>query len=340
MSNQVLTILAGGYSRRFQKNDGKWLDKALLYIEEKPLLIHLIEQGEEKYDCINISVNSSSRMGDYEKIVKNYSPDVKVNFTIDLKKITLDGVLKGIYSSLANYKGSIIQFVPSDRPYLDLSILRGMRVRKRGVSFLQYENGMIEPLLALYGCETVFPDNFAQLPLSRADVPIRLSNEIQAYSIKEILDWNNLSSNIFTNVNIQTDIDDRELEKPASTSINIPTPATIERENIDYSIDKSQYKEGSRFIENLIGVENYYSAFLFSFYFWKQKEISTGEYKELGIKSLKKEHEFWISNEMPFLALHSLDDLAKYFPDERKSNVIRELEKLRRKMKIKPRRIE
>ncbi len=340
MSNHILTILAGGYSRRFQKKDGKWLDKALLYIRDKPLLIHLVEQGLEKYDNINVSVNSSSRKNDYEKIVKQYLPDIKIDFTIDLKETALDGVLKGIYSTLIQYTNSIIQFIPSDRPYLNLGILKGMRVEKKGVSLLQYENGMIEPLLALYGQTIIFPNNFAQISLSRADVPIRLSNKIQAYSIDEILDKNKLSSSIFTNVNVQTDIDSRASKYSISNTIDIPKPTIISRESIDLSFDRSQYPRKNRFLKELIDIENYYSAFLMSSNFWRQKEISTEEYKEFGVKSLKKEHEFWVNCGMPFLALHSLDDLVKFFPDERKSDTIKEMEELRRKMEIKPRRIE
>jgi molybdopterin-guanine dinucleotide biosynthesis protein A len=340
MSNHVFTILAGGFSRRFQKEDGKWLDKALLHIKEKPLLIHHIEKAKEKYDQISISVNSISRQSEYEKIMKNYLPNVRVKYTVDLQEINLDGVLRGIFSSLRNFNGSRIQFMPSDRPYLDLRILKGMDVEKRGVSLLQYENGMIEPLLALYGENTVFPDYFTQLPLSRADVPIRLSNKIQYYKIEEILDMNDLSSRIFTNVNVQTDIDDEEHKKADLPEISIPTPTKIKRESLEYSINYNNNEEVSRIIEDLFEIENYYSVFLLSLYLRKENKITAEEYNKLGIESLKKEHEFWINNEMPLLALHSLDDLVKYFPNERNSDIVMELEKLRGKMKIKPRRID
>jgi len=339
MSNRTLTILAGGDSRRFQKKDGQWLDKALLYINNEPLLIHLLGQGNEIYDGVNISVNSNSRKRDYKEIVESYLPNINIDFTVDLRKISLDGVLKGIYSTLKKRINSSIQFIPSDRPYLSLRILRGLKVMKRGVSLLRYDNGMIEPLLSLYGAEASFPESFSQLPLSRADVPIRFSNEIQVYSINEILDRNNLSSKIFANINIQPDIENERIEYSNSAAVNIPDSVIIERKQPNFTFDDTIYNKEDGIVETLIEIENYYSAFLSSFYFRKQKKISIGKYKALGIESLKKEYKFWIKNEMPFLALHSLDDLVKYFPGERKPSVNAKIKNLRKKMKIVPRRI-
>lgn len=339
MSSRTLTILAGGYSRRFQKKDGQWLDKALLYINNEPLLIHLLDQGNEIYDGVNISVNSNSRKRDYKEIIESYLPNVNIDFTVDLRKISFDGVLKGIYSTLKKRTNSSVQFIPSDRPYLDLRILRGLEVMKRGVSLLRYDNGMIEPLLSLYGAKASFPENFSQLPMSRADVPIRFSNEIQVYSINEILERNNLSSKIFDHINMQTNIENERIEHSNSAAVNIPDSVVIEREQPKFEFDDAEYNKEDGVIETLIEIENYYSAFLSSFYFWKQKKISIGKYKTLGIESLKKESEFWIKNEMPFLALHSLDDLVRYFPGERTPSINADIEKLRKKMKIKPRRI-
>jgi len=339
MSNRTLTILAGGYSRRFQKKDGQWLDKALLYINNEPLLIHLLDQGNKIYDGINISVNTNSRKRDYKKIVESYLPNINIDFTVDLRKISLDGVLKGIYSTLKKRTKSSVQFIPSDRPYLDLRILRGLKVMKRGVSLLKYDNGMIEPLLSLYGAQASFPENFSQLPLSRADVPIRFSNEIQVYSINKILDRNNLSVKFFSNINIQPDIENERIEYSNSASVIIPDSVLIERERPNFTFDDTRYNKEDEIVETLIEIENYYSAFLLSFYFRKQKKISIGKYKAFGIESLKKEYDFWINNEMPFLALHSLDDLIRYFPGERKPSVNAKIKHLRKKMKIEPRRI-
>lgn len=339
MSSRTLTILAGGYSRRFQKKDGQWLDKALIYFNNEPLLIHLLSQGNEIYDSVNISVNSNSRKRDYKEVVESYLPNINIDFTVDLRKTSLDGVLKGIYSTLKKRTNSSVQFIPSDRPYLDLRILRGLKVMKRGVSLLRYDNGMIEPLLSLYGAKASFPESFSQLPLSRADVPIRFSNEIQVYSINEMLDRNNLSSKIFAHINIQPDIENERIDCFNSDSVNIPDSVLIEREQPNYTFDDTRYNKENGIIETLIEIENYYSAFLSSFYFWKQKKISVGKYKALGIESLKKEYEFWIKNEMPFLALHSLDDLIRYFPGERKPSVNAKIRELRKKMNVEPRRI-
>ena len=339
MSNHVLTILAGGYSRRFQAEGSEWLDKALLKIRNKPLLINIINQGKEMYDDINISVNSRSRKREYERIIQKYIPDINLSFTIDLEGISSDGVLKGMYSTLTRFSNSYVQFIPSDRPYLDLSILKALKVSKKGVSILQYSNGMIEPLLALYGEGITFPKNFSHFQLSRADVPIRISNIIQAYSINDILEKNELSPKVFTNINVQEDIDDNESEGSVPTSIRIPESVVIRREALDYTLNEKLKDKRTKLIENLINIENYYLAFLHSLYFWQHKEITAQEFKTFGIESLKQEHEFWITNKMPFLALHALDDLTRHFPEEKSSNVISELDKLRKKMKIKPRRL-
>ena len=100
MSSRILSILAGGFSRRFQDKKNQWLDKFLLQFKEKPLIIHLIEEAKKHFDGLKISVNSSSRAVKYAKIIKEYQIAATLEFIVDLKGISLEGVLRGIYTSL------------------------------------------------------------------------------------------------------------------------------------------------------------------------------------------------------------------------------------------------
>ncbi|MHA1200531.1 MAG: NTP transferase domain-containing protein, partial [Candidatus Heimdallarchaeaceae archaeon] len=175
MSDRVLAILAGGSSRRFQSKEVQWSDKALMEYNAKPLLVHLIEECKEFYDEIGISLNSKARKKTYSKVIKSYVSSTSIEYIVDSTKIASEGVLKGIQTTMSYFMNKEIQFIPSDRPNLLFEILDKLEVKPNGVSVFKYSNGMIEPLLALYGSNSRIPSQFHNISLSRADVPIRLA---------------------------------------------------------------------------------------------------------------------------------------------------------------------
>ncbi|MHA1952574.1 MAG: NTP transferase domain-containing protein [Candidatus Heimdallarchaeaceae archaeon] len=336
MLDSVLTILAGGSSRRFQLKNSRWQDKALLEINQIPLLIHLLERSSSYYHDICISVNSLNRKSNYFGIIKSHISSATPNFIVDHQNTQFKGVFLGIYSVLNNYTDKKVQFIPSDRPFLDFLILSKMEVEKSGVSVLQHENGMIEPLLSLYGSNIYFPKEFEQLPLTRADVLIRLSPHLRVYNATSILEKNNLPSYIFDNINIQDDF--TELKETAYDigKIQIPSPKEIERSGFSVSDSSTNISD---FLGNLLENNNFYLAFLWSQHFIKSLSKSVEELGDLGKECLRKEHNYWLNNNMPFLALHALQDLVHFFPEEETKATIQEILKLKTKIKIKSRKM-
>ncbi|MCK5141496.1 MAG: hypothetical protein KAQ70_04830, partial [Candidatus Heimdallarchaeota archaeon] len=141
----------------------------------------------------------------------------------------------------------------------------------------------------------------------------------------------------FDNVNIQTELrtnakDIQELDKPEMSSPKTITRSLIKME--PESFDKSHCYD---FIEKMNDLHNNYSAFLWSSYFRKSSLLTKKDYVELAKKSLKAEHWFWKDNNIPFFALHALQDLLYYFPEETKNTISEEVKELKKKLKIKPR---
>ncbi len=339
MLKNVLVILAGGLSRRYQKQNTEWQDKILLSVEDEPLLVNLVKKGNFLYDETVLSVNSAVRKEEYKTILQNYTLMNQIDFIIDDQSSSFEGVLLGIGSTLRLLRGKTVQFLPSDRPFLMISLLKSMKICDNGVSFFQSETGMIEPLLALYGPNIYFPKQFEELSLARADVLMRTAPMLKLYDSTAIIEINNLPTRTFDNANSQTELrantrDIQELEK-----LDVLPPKTITRslENAEpESFDEFYLYD---FIEKLNDTNNNYAAFLWASYFRKSSLLTEKEYKGLAKKSLKSEHLFWKDNNVPFFALHALQDLIYHFPELTQNSIIKEIKGLKTQLKINPRTI-
>ena len=339
MSETVLAILAGGLSRRYQKQNKERQDKILLSLNDEPLLVNLVKKSKLLYEKTVLSVNSAPRKEEYKIILQNYNFMDQIDFIIDDQNSSFEGVMLGIGSTLRLLRGKSVQFLPSDRPFLMLSLLKSMEICDDGVSFFQSEPGMIETLLALYGAKIYFPKQFEELSLARADVLMRTAPMLKLYDRTAVLEMNNLPTKTFDNVNLQTELrrnveDIQELDK-----LKMPSPKTITRSLKSVEPESSEKSFLYDFIEKMNDLHHNYSAFLWSRYFRKSSLITEKDYEALAKKSLKAENLFWKDNNLPFFVLHSLQDLIHYFPDEKKDSILKEIEELKRKLKIKPRTI-
>ncbi len=339
MSDRILTILAGGSSRRFQNNEGRWSDKVLKEYNNKPLLVHLLEGCRRYYDLVGISVNTKARKRTYSKIVNSYITNKFVKYIIDFKKVAFEGVLKGIYSTMEYFENKSIQFIPSDRPYLLFEILKELKVKPNGVSIFKYSDGMIEPLLALYGSNSRISSKFLNLSLSRADVPIRLSQYIQTYCIDDLLKKNDLSADIFTNINVQGNLTREITELDDLSNICIPSPENIEKQSELILNDINDYEDVLDVANELMEKEHFYAAYLLSLSSLKKKKLDSEVFKQIGKEALLKEREYWKVKNLPFLELHALQDLITIFPEEQTRDNMSSVIKLKEKMKIKSRRL-
>ena len=339
MSSAVLAILAGGFSRRYQESNVQWQDKALTKFHGIPLLVNLIRRASRHYDTVSISVNSNKRKEDYLKIIRKFEPSLKPKFVVDKDNTEIKGVLLGISSIITEYKEKEIQIIPTDFPYIDFNILQEMSAERGGVGILHYTNGMIEPLLTYYGFSRYFPEQFQRLSLSRADVFIRISSHLKLYNIDQLLEENQISSNVFSNLNIQSASNSERDTHQKNNSIIMPAPKEIKRFDLNDLNHKHDYSDYYDFISNIIEKNQFYAAFLWSRFCFQRNIISSEEYKNLGKLSLESESQLWLDEDLLFLALHAFQDLIKYFPEEKNETITNEISLLRKKMGIEPRKV-
>ncbi|MHA1302710.1 MAG: NTP transferase domain-containing protein [Candidatus Heimdallarchaeaceae archaeon] len=337
MKNAVLAILAGGFSRRYQNGDNNWRDKALMEINGRPLLVKLIEDGLKTYKDICVSVNSEERKSQYSRILMKFEMHEKAKIIVDSPNLKFHGALKGITTILQSCYHDPIQFVPCDRPYLDLSVLSKMTCPELGISFLTYENGMIEPLLALYGAKIIVQPEFTKLSLTRADVYLRLAPILQIYNVSEIIKQNNLTPLFFINVNLSTDM--KSNKKKEKRDFVIPEPYVIKKDFVELYETPKDKKEILEYLEFLTINGHYYAAFLWTLSAYESNLFSKEDFYIQGIKSLKQEFKFWNENNVPFLALHAIQDLVKTFPKENNSETKRTIVKFKQQLGIKTKKI-
>jgi hypothetical protein len=196
---------------------------------------------------------------------------------------------------------------------------------------------MLEPLLTSYGFDSYFPKQFEKLSLSRADVLIRLSPRLRLYNASKIIEENDLPEHIFENINIQEDIERIKLVNLELDEIKISEPITISRNKPEeFDIPKSE-KGCIEFIHKHISSNNFYSAFLWSDFFQSSSLISNEIFRDLGKKTLREEYEYWNDNNIPFMALHALQDLVVIFPDEINETRKKTIAQLRAQLNIVPR---
>jgi molybdopterin-guanine dinucleotide biosynthesis protein A len=136
MQEVTLLILAGGRGERFGGS------KALYEVRGRPLLSYLVERVSSLSKRLIISVKSDPEI--YSKLF----PDAEI--VVDEHEIYAPIV--GLMSSLAEVKTDYVAVLPCDSPLVDpeLIILLLRRARGRGGAVPIWEDGRIEPLLAVY----------------------------------------------------------------------------------------------------------------------------------------------------------------------------------------------
>ena len=329
-----MVILSGGDSKRY-KQKGRLIDKALMEVNAKPLLFKIVEDGLNNYDNVIVSLNNNKRKKKYERVLKPLLKEDNVDFVEDDKEISFIGVGKGIASVLSKLlMKTSIQFIPCDRPYLDVKLLRQLETVNEGVTILNYQNGLIEPLLALYDENYTFPPSFVfSLNLSRADVFIRLAPRIRLYDVTEIIKVNNLESSFFANVNTpMVDAYNLSLEKEKYL---LPKSKIVERKKIEHLDVIDLIDNPDDRIHHLIEREHFYLAFLVTKYLFRNQVFDFNLFSYYVNIALKSEYEYWMEKNIPFLGLHALQDLSHSFKNNVSNEIDIEIKTLKEKIGIK-----
>jgi molybdopterin-guanine dinucleotide biosynthesis protein A len=136
-------ILAGGFSKRFG------LDKGLVELAGRPLILHVFDSISGVVDEIIIVVSSKGQIDPIECLLQS-----KANIVVDESRT--HGPLIGASTGFKYAKGKYSLLLPCDTPFVSsriASLLLDLCINKSAV-IPRWPNGYVEPLQAAYHTES------------------------------------------------------------------------------------------------------------------------------------------------------------------------------------------
>ena len=94
-----------------------WQDKALVEVNGKSLLVHVIENLKATVDEIVVCVNDEQRLTQYKQLLEKQAIE-NVRFVVDQQGSPVKGPLLAIASGLQTVNAEYCLIVPTDMPFL------------------------------------------------------------------------------------------------------------------------------------------------------------------------------------------------------------------------------
>ena len=118
-------VLSGGMSRRMGQ------DKGSMIIQEKPMILHILERLNYKINDATIVLNDAQRIADYQSLLNQYCDgDIGDNFDYSLKfvedEVKSKGPISGIMTGLKNIKTDYALVLPCDSPFISVEFIEAM----------------------------------------------------------------------------------------------------------------------------------------------------------------------------------------------------------------------
>ena len=118
-------VLSGGMSRRMGQ------DKGSMIIQEKPMILHILERLNYKINDATIVLNDAQRIADYQSLLNQYCDgDIEDNFDYSLKfvedEVKSKGPISGIMTGLKNIKTDYALVLPCDSPFISAEFIETM----------------------------------------------------------------------------------------------------------------------------------------------------------------------------------------------------------------------
>ncbi|MGI6481843.1 MAG: molybdenum cofactor guanylyltransferase [Methanobacterium sp.] len=147
-------ILCGGRSRRMGQ------DKGLMILEEKPVLIHLLETMDQLVDEIILVLRDKKQVQLYQNLIEKFIVDREdgyppLKLVIDLE--TDQGPLLGLLTGLSHIKAEGCLVLPCDSPFVsDNFIKKTFQIvednpQKKVMALVpKWSDGSVEPLHSYY----------------------------------------------------------------------------------------------------------------------------------------------------------------------------------------------
>lgn len=137
-------ILCGGRSRRMGK------DKGSLVLNDKPMLIHVLDTVKEIADEIVLVLRDQEQINQYKTILR----DIEVSIKIVTDETKDQGPLVGILTGLSYIKSEYAQILPCDSPFISKSFVLKMfeiaGTKEFDAVVPIWDDGHIEPLHSIY----------------------------------------------------------------------------------------------------------------------------------------------------------------------------------------------
>lgn len=110
-------VLSGGMSRRMGQ------DKGSMIIQEKPMILHILERLNYKINDATIVLNDAERIANYRSLLSQYCDgEIEYNFDYSLEfvedEIKGKGPLSGIMTGLRNIQTDYALILPCDSPFI------------------------------------------------------------------------------------------------------------------------------------------------------------------------------------------------------------------------------
>lgn len=110
-------VLSGGKSKRMGQ------DKGSMIIQDKPMILHILERLNYKINDATIVLNDSKRIADYQSLLNQYCDvEIEDNFDYSLEfvedEIKEKGPISGIMTGLKNIKTDYALVLPCDSPFI------------------------------------------------------------------------------------------------------------------------------------------------------------------------------------------------------------------------------
>ncbi len=139
-----IVILAGGKAKRLG------IDKALISIRNKPLIVHTIEKIHSLSDDIIVVTKTEKRLKQLKQVI-----DYPARFFVD-EKPSIESPLIGALTGLRNAKYEQVLLIGCDMPFIKLEVIELLynyyiNATSTCLAVIpQFPNGYIEPLCAIY----------------------------------------------------------------------------------------------------------------------------------------------------------------------------------------------
>ena len=118
-------VLSGGMSRRMGQ------DKGSMIIQEKPMILHILERLNYKINDATIVLNDAERIAIYQSLLNQYCEgEIEDNFDYSLKfvedEVKSKGPISGIMTGLKNIKTDYALVLPCDSPFISAEFIETM----------------------------------------------------------------------------------------------------------------------------------------------------------------------------------------------------------------------